>query len=143
MKKIPYEIGKAKIRKTGTDLTIVSYSKTMLTVEKAAEKLEEEGISAEVINLVTLSPWDKETVLRSVQKTGRLIIAHEAVKQGGFGGEIAATVAEEGFCYLKAPISRIAAPFVPVPFAPELEEQVRVHVEDIVNKAKELIHEDK
>ena len=63
MKKIPYEIGKAKIRKTGTDLTIVSYSKTMLTVEKAAEKLEEEGISAEVIDLITLSPWDKETVL--------------------------------------------------------------------------------
>ncbi len=136
---IPYEIGKAKVRRTGTDLTIVSYSKTMLTVKQAAEKLAEEGISAEVIDLITLSPWDKETVLQSVKKTGRLIIAHEAVKQGGFGGEIAATVAEEGFSYLKAPISRIAAPFVPVPFAPELEDQVRVHVEDIVKKAKELI----
>ena len=135
---VPYEIGKAKIRKEGEDVTIVSYAKTMLTVLEAAEELEKDGIHAEVIDLITLSPWDKEAVQRSVKKTGRLIICHEAVKQGGFGAEIAAVVAEEAFDDLKRPIRRLAAPFVPVPFSPPLEDQVRVHTADIVKAAREL-----
>lgn len=129
----PYQIGKAKICKKGSDITLVSYSKTMLTVLEAAKQLEDAGISAEVIDLVTLSPWDKETVLESVKKTGHLCICHEAVKQGGFGAEIAATAAEEAFDSLKGPVLRLAAPFTPVPFAPSMENKVRVHVDDIVN----------
>ena len=81
---------------------------------------------------MTLSPWDKDTVLKSVRKTGHLCICHEAVKQGGFGAEIAATVAEEAFADLKGPVLRLAAPFTPVPFAPSMEDKVRVHTEDIV-----------
>lgn len=132
----PYQIGRAKIRRQGTDVTLVSYSKTMLAVEEAAQRLAEEGISCEVIDLVTLSPWDRETVLRSVRKTHHLCVCHEAVKQGGFGAEIAATVAEEAFDALRGPVMRLGAPFTPVPFAPVLEDQVRIHAQDIVHAVK-------
>lgn len=86
-----------------------------------------------MIDLVTIYPMGKETVLESVKKTGHLCICHEAVKQGGFGAEIAATAAEEAFDSLKGPVLRLAAPFTPVPFAPSMENKVRVHVDDIVN----------
>lgn len=132
----PYQIGKAKVRREGTDITLVSYSKTMLAVQEAAEQLAQEGISCEVIDLISLSPWDKEAVLASVCKTHRLCICHEAVKQGGFGAEIAATVAEEAFDALHGPILRLAAPFTPVPFAPGLEDRVRVHAEDIAEAVR-------
>lgn len=94
------------------------------------------GIEAEVIDLITLSPWDKETVLNSVKKTHRLCIVHEAVKQGGFGAEISATVAEEAMEYLDAPILRYGAPFCPIPFAPTLEKMVKVVPEDLVKGIK-------
>lgn len=132
----PYVIGTAKIRRPGTDFTIVSYSRTILTALAAAEELAQDGISCEVIDLISLSPWDRETVFRSVSKTHHLLIAHEAVKQGGFGAEIAAATAEEIFDSLHGPILRIAAPFVPVPFAPVLEDQVRVHVKDIADAVR-------
>lgn len=132
----PYQIGKAKVRREGADITLVSYSKTMLAVQEAAEQLSQEGISCEVIDLISLSPWDKEAVLASVRKTHRLCICHEAVKQGGFGAEIAATVAEEAFDALYGPILRLAAPFTPVPFAPGLEDRVRVHAEDIAEAVR-------
>ena len=132
----PYQIGRAKVRRVGTDITLVSYSRTMLAVQEAAERLAQEGISCEVIDLISLSPWDKEAVLSSVRKTHRLCICHEAVKQGGFGAEIAATVAEAAFDALHGPILRLAAPFTPVPFAPGLEDKVRVHAEDIVEAVR-------
>ena len=102
----------------------------------AADLLAKEGIEAEVIDLITLSPWDKETVLNSVKKTHRLCIVHEAVKQGGFGAEISATVAEEAMEYLDAPILRYGAPFCPIPFAPTLEKMVKVVPEYLVKGIK-------
>ena len=132
----PYTIGKAKTVKTGKDVTIVSWSIGMKNALGAAELLAKDGIEAEVIDLVTLSPWDKETVLESVKKTHRLCVVHEAVKQGGFGAEISATVAEEAMEYLDAPILRYGAPFCPIPFAPTLEKKVRIFPEDLVKGIK-------
>lgn len=134
----PYEIGKARVVREGSDVSIVSYSRTMQTVSSAAEMLAAQGIHAEVIDLITLSPWDRETVLASVRKTGRLVICHEAVQQCGFGAEVAAVVAQEAFGALKAPVIRIGAPFSPVPFAVDMEDRVRIHAEDILNKVNEL-----
>lgn len=133
---VPYTIGKARVEREGTDVTIVSYSIGMKNARGAADLLAKEGIKAEVIDLITLSPWDKETVLNSVKKTHRLCIVHEAVKQGGFGAEIAATVAEEALEYLDAPILRYGAPFCPIPFAPTLEKKVRIFPEDLVKGIK-------
>ncbi|MEG1989368.1 MAG: alpha-ketoacid dehydrogenase subunit beta, partial [Oscillibacter sp.] len=127
----PYTIGKAKVVKEGKDVTIVSYSIGMKNANGAAELLAKDGIDAEVIDLISLSPWDKETVLNSVKKTHRLCVVHEAVKQSGFGAEISATVAEEAMEYLDAPILRFGAPFCPIPFAPTLEKKVRIFPEDL------------
>ena len=105
----------------------------------AAEQLAKEGIEAEVIDLITISPWDRECVMASVKKTHRLCIVHEAVKQGGFGAEVAATVAEECLEYLDAPILRYGAPFCPIPFAPTLEMKLRVTPEDLVKGIKGML----
>lgn len=133
---IPYTIGKAKVVREGKDVTIVSYSIGMKAALGAAEQLAAEGIEAEVIDLISLSPWDKECVLDSVKKTHRLAICHEAVKQSGFGAEISATVAEEAIEYLDAPILRYGAPFCPIPFASTLEKMVKVYPEDLVKGIK-------
>lgn len=105
----PYElpIGRAVVRKPGTDVTVVTYGPPMHESVKAAEALEAEGISAEVIDLRTLYPWDTETVMASVEKTGRLVVAHETHITGGFGAEIAATIAEKGAYHLEAPPVRV------------------------------------
>ena len=132
----PYTLGKARVEREGKDVTIVSYSIGMKNARGAADLLAKEGIEAEVIDLITLSPWDKEAVLNSVKKTHRLCIVHEAVKQSGFGAEISATVAEEAMEYLDAPILRYGAPFCPIPFAPTLEKMVKVVPEDLVKGIK-------
>lgn len=132
------EIGKAKIVREGIDCTIVSYSIGMKAALGAAELLDKEGISCEVIDLMTLSPWDKETVLASVKKTHRLCICHEAVKQCGLGAEIAAVVAEEAMMYMDAPILRYGAPFVPIPFSPSLEKLCKVYPEDLAAGIKAM-----
>lgn len=131
-------IGKANVVKEGKDVTIVSYSIMMGLALKAADILEKEGYSVEVIDLRTLAPFDKTTVLESVKKTGRLLIAHEAVKVGGLGAEIAAVVAEEALDYLDAPIVRVGAKFTPVPFSPTLETAYRPKVSDIVDGVKRM-----
>jgi pyruvate dehydrogenase E1 component beta subunit len=128
-------IGKAKVVKEGTDITIISYSIAMKKAYETAEILEKQGIHAEVIDLRTLVPYDKEAILHSVKKTHRLAIIHEAVKQGGVGSEIAAFVAENAIEYLDAPIMRFGAPFTPVPFSPPLEKAYRLDSEKI---AKEI-----
>jgi len=130
------EIGKAKIVQEGTDCTIVSYSIGMKNAIGAAKLLEKDGISCEVIDLISISPLDKETVINSVKKTHRLCIVHEAIRQGGVGAEVSALVAEEALDYLDAPVLRYGAPFVPCPFAPTLEKQVRVYPEDLVKGIK-------
>ena len=135
----PIPLGVARIARTGRDLTIVSWSSTCHKVMLAAVTLEEEGLEAEVIDLRTLCPWDKSTVLDSVEKTGRLLVAHEAVQVGGFGAEVAATVADRAFSSLRAPIKRIGAPRVPIPYAPPLEDLLRVTPERIAAVARELM----
>jgi pyruvate dehydrogenase E1 component beta subunit len=120
-------LGKAKVVVPGTDVTIVSYSRTVLESLGALQALGEAGISAEVIDLRTIQPWDQETVIESVNKTGRLLVAHEAVVPFGAGAEIAAVVQEKCFGKLKAPVKRIGAPFNPVPFSKPLE---AAHVTD-------------
>jgi pyruvate dehydrogenase E1 component beta subunit len=108
-------IGKAKVVREGKDVTLVSYSMMMNHAIKAADELEKDGISVELIDLRSVSPIDEETILNSVAKTTRLVIAHEAVKRCGVGAEIAALVAEKAIDCLDAPIVRVGSPFTPVP----------------------------
>jgi pyruvate dehydrogenase E1 component beta subunit len=116
---IPF--GQAEIKREGSDVTVVATAKMVHTALGAAEKLDRDGISVEVVDPRTLYPLDMETIVASVEKTHRLVILHEEVKFAGSGAEIAAQVAEEAFDYLDAPILRVAAPFCPVPFSPPLE----------------------
>ena len=132
-------IGKARVAREGRDVSIVVYGVMVSRALTAAEELAKENIECEVIDLRTLSPWDKETVLASVRKTGRAVVAHEAVKQGGFGAELSATIAEEAFADLKAPVVRIGAPFVPIPMSPHLEDLCRTLPRDIAAAAKKAI----
>jgi pyruvate dehydrogenase E1 component beta subunit len=131
-------IGAARIARPGTDLTIISYSATVLDALEAAKRLAEQGVSAEVIDLRTLSPLDLETIGGSVKKTHRVLIAHEAVTQGGWGAEIAARIGDELFDELDAPIKRIGCPFAPIPFAPELERVLLPGVDSIVAASRAL-----
>ena len=131
-------IGKANVVKEGKDVTIISYSIAMKHANKAAEILAKDGIDAEVIDLLTISPYDKDTIMQSVKKTHRLVIIHEAVKQGGVGAEIAAFVAENAIDYLDAPILRFGAPFVPVPFSPPLEDAYKLNTDEIVEKIRRM-----
>lgn len=114
-------LGRAAIRRPGSDVTIVSWSFMVSTALAAAETLAAEGVEAEVIDLRSLLPLDLDTVLGSVARTGRLVVAHEAVTEGGLGAEIAAQVQERAWAELAAPVARVGAPFVPPPFAPDLE----------------------
>ena len=118
------------------DVTIVSYSIGMKAALGAAEELAKEGIEAEVIDLITVSPWDREAVFESVKKTHRLVICHEAVKQAGVSAEISAVVAEEMIEHLDAPVLRYGAPFCPIPFATTLEKMVKIYPEDLVKGIK-------
>lgn len=109
-------IGKADVKHIGTDVTIVTAGRLVQEALEAAKMLDNINISAEVIDLRSIQPWDKDCVFSSLAKTHRLVVAHEAVKSFGFGAEISATVAEEMMCELDAPIERVGAPFVPIPF---------------------------
>jgi pyruvate dehydrogenase E1 component beta subunit len=133
------EIGTARTAHTGRDLTLVSWSAAVHSCVAAANMLFQDCIEAEVIDLRSLWPWDKAAVLASVEKTGRLIVVHEAVQVGGFGAEIAATVAERRHGKLKAPVRRLGAPRAPIAYAPNLEDQVRVQPERIVAAAREML----
>lgn len=132
-------LGKARIVQEGTDVTIVTYSGMVLTTQAALPALAEEGISAEVIDLRTISPWDREAVLSSVRKTGRAIVVHEAVRSFGVGAEIAATIMEELHGELKAPVRRLGAPYAAVPFSKPLEDAYLVQPADIVAAVKALV----
>ena len=137
----PYEIplGKADIKRDGKDLTIVATSIMVQRSLQAAEELAKEGIDIEVVDPRTLRPLDTETIVNSVKKTGKVMIVHEAVKTGGFGGELAGVIAEsEAFGYLEAPIIRLAGREVPIPYNRNLEQKAVPQVEDIIEKAREL-----
>ena len=132
-------IGKAEIVKEGSDLTIVSMGRMLDRAKKAAETLAQEGINAEVIDLLTVNPIDMETIYNSVKKTNRLIIIHEAPKICGVGAEIAAAVQEEVFDWLDAPVVRVAALFTHIAFQPTLEEAYMPQADEVVKKAKEML----
>lgn len=132
------EIGKATVLRAGTDVTIVAWSIAVGHALAAAETLEAQGISAEVIDLRTLWPWDQEAVFASVRKTGALVVAHESVEEGGFGGEIVAEVTESCFKDLRAAPVRVALPRVTVPFAHSLEKHLFLTPERIAAVATKL-----
>ena len=115
-------LGRAKVVRPGRDVTIITYSRMVWEALEAADELEAQGISAEVIDLRTLAPLDMETVVTSVRRTGHALIAHEAVLQGGLGAEMAARIQEAAFDWLDAPVGRVGAPFAPVPASLRLEE---------------------
>ncbi|MGE0063712.1 MAG: pyruvate dehydrogenase complex E1 component subunit beta [Xanthobacteraceae bacterium] len=129
-------IGKARIARAGSHVTIVAWSMGMSYALKAAEQLAGEGIEAEVIDLRTLRPLDSATVIESVKKTGRCVTVEEGWKQSGVGAEIAARVMEEAFDYLDAPVARVAGKDVPMPYAANLEKLALPSVDDVVEAAK-------
>jgi 2-oxoisovalerate dehydrogenase E1 component beta subunit len=131
-------LGQAAIRRPGRDLTIVSYAATVYTALEAASELAREGIEAEVIDLRTLLPLDRQTILDSVRRTNKLLVVHEDTRTGGLAGEIAAIVTEEAFEDLDGPIRRVTALDTPVPFAPSLEERFLPQVADVVRVARDL-----
>jgi pyruvate dehydrogenase E1 component beta subunit len=135
----PIPLGKARIDQAGTDVTIVTWSSQVLRCQAALPALAEAGISVELIDLRTISPWDKEAVLASVAKTGRVVIAHEAVRNFGPGAEIAATINEELFGQLKAPVRRLGAPYSPVPFSKPLEDAFLVSPDKVTATVKALM----
>jgi pyruvate/2-oxoglutarate/acetoin dehydrogenase E1 component len=130
-------IGQAEVKREGKDVTVVATSRMVHETLKAADSLAEEGIEIEVVDLMSISPWDKETVFKSIEKTHRLVIAHEAVKSFGIGAEISATVAEERMDEMDAPIMRIGAPFVPVPFS--LEKCYLPNANNVIEAVKQTL----
>jgi pyruvate/2-oxoglutarate/acetoin dehydrogenase E1 component len=131
-------IGEARIARMGHDITLIAYSAMVRNALDAAEQLAASGISAEVIDLRTLLPLDMDTIAQSVAKTHRVLIAHEAVRNAGLGAEIAARIGDELFDELDAPIRRVACPFTPIPFAPELERALLPGTAQILNAARDL-----
>lgn len=133
------ELGKARVVREGADLTIVAWSAAVHTAEAAARTLAGQGVEAEVVDLRTLWPWDRDAVLASVEKTGRLLVIQEAVSVAGFGAEIAATVAEALHGALKAPVRRLGAPRIPISYAPPLEDRVRVTEAAVVAAGRAMV----
>ena len=129
-------IGEARIHREGDELTVITWGAMVYTATEAASKLDD--VSVEIVDLRSVMPWDKEAVLASVRKTSKVLVLHEDTRTGGFGGEIAATIAEEAFEDLDAPVRRIAAPDTPVPFSPALEAAFIPQVDDVVAGLREL-----
>ena len=131
--------GQARVVRAGTDLTIVTWSAQLHICLEAAQGLDDAGVSAEVIDLRTLWPWDKAAVFASVERTGRLLVAHEAVAVGGFGAEVVATVAEHRGAALRTPPRRLGAPRALIGYAPPVEDVMRVLTTRIVQAAREMV----
>ncbi len=133
---IPF--GQARVHREGDDVTVVTWGAMVYTASEAASQVEGDGISVEIVDLRTVSPWDKEAVLRSVEKTSKVLVLHEDTRTGGFGAEIVATITEEAFESLDAPVKRIAAPDTPVPFSPPLEKAFIPQVDDVADGLRDL-----
>ena len=129
-------IGKARIHQEGEDVSVITWGAMVYTATEAAKQLDD--VSVEIVDLRSIMPWDKEAVLASARKTSKVLVLHEDTRSGGFGGEIAATIAEEAFEDLDAPVKRIAAPDTPVPFSPVLEKAFIPQVDDVVAGLREL-----
>ncbi len=132
-------IGQAHVAREGRDVTLVSYGATMAACHAAAETLAGEGVSAEVIDLRSLQPWDEATVFASVAKTHRAVVVHEAVQAFGIGAEIAARIGEDAFDELDAPVVRVGAPFMPVPFASSLEKRYAVNADSVIRGVRKAL----
>jgi pyruvate dehydrogenase E1 component beta subunit len=137
----PYSIplGRAAVRRQGKEITIVGASYMIIEAMRAATELEKQGIDAEVIDLRTIKPLDEDIILKSIKKTGKLLIVDTGWKTGGISAEIAALAAEKGFGYLKKPISRVASPDVPTPASHVLENVFYPGAQQIIEKAKEMV----
>jgi acetoin:2,6-dichlorophenolindophenol oxidoreductase subunit beta len=135
-------IGRARTLRRGSDLTIVATSRMVGEAIRAAERLASHGVQTEVIDPRTLVPLDLETIAASVRRTGRAVVAHEAVTIGGFGAELAAELQDAAFDCLEAPIQRVGAPFAPVPVSPPLEDAYRPGAEEIFAAARTAIEWD-
>jgi len=131
--------GKTDVKREGSHVTVVAISRMVREAIAAAEMLKEQGIEAEILDPRTIQPLDIETVVNSVKKTGHLAIAEDDSKTGGVGAEIAASIAERAIDYLDAPIVRIAAPDIPIPFSPSLEQEYMPNKEKIVEAVKSLL----
>ena len=134
----PIPLGKGRIALEGEDLTIVTYGRQVFTALNAAKELAADGIKAEVIDIRTLFPLDKDIIHESLEKTNKVIVITEETKRGGYGGEISATIGEEMFDLLDAPVARLGALDTPVPFAPNLEQYYMPNERDIVVAAKKM-----
>jgi pyruvate dehydrogenase E1 component beta subunit len=138
---VPVPIGEAATLREGSDVTIVALSRLVDDALAAADRLSaEHGIEAEVIDPRTLVPLDLEAIVESVERTGRLVVAHEAVEHGGFGAEIAAQVQGAAFDFLDGPVARVGAPFAPIPFSPPLEDAYLPGADEVVAAVRELVH---
>jgi pyruvate dehydrogenase E1 component beta subunit len=135
----PIPLGKARIHREGTDVTVVATGRLVHEALKAAEEAEKDGISVEVVDPRTLLPLDEEAIVASVRKTTRCVTAHEAVTRGGFGAELAAVVQHGAFDWLDAPIERVGARFAPLPFAPALEQWVVPHAADVLDAIRRTV----
>ncbi|PWC74110.1 pyruvate dehydrogenase complex E1 component subunit beta [Azospirillum sp. TSH64] len=133
-------LGQAALRRTGDDVTLVSYAKTVGTCLAAADRLAEAGISADVLDLRSLKPLDEDAILRSVAKTGRLVVVHEASRLCGVGAEVAALVAEKAFASLRAPVLRLTGPDAPAPASFPLEQAFVPHADAVVAAVQSLVH---
>ena len=132
-------LGKCDVKREGDDVTIVAVARTVPEALKAADKLAEEGIKAEVVDLMTIQPMDYDTIVKSVKKTNRLVIAEDSVKTCGISAEVSAYVCEYAYEYLEAPIIRVNSPPMPIPFSPVLEKKYMVNSDKIVDAVKRLV----
>jgi 2-oxoisovalerate dehydrogenase E1 component len=131
--------GKAKIRREGKDLTVVSYGTAVHLCLQVADELQKQGYSIEVIDLRSLNPWDHQMVIDSIKQTNRVLVAHEDKLTGGFGGEIASTITEEAFNYLDAPVLRVGSKFSPVGFAKDYESNILLSKQDVMEAMEKVL----
>ena len=135
----PIELGKARVMREGSDVTVVAIGRMVPEAMQAADEAAKEGISVEVVDPRTLLPLDEETIVASVKKTTRCVTAHEAVTRGGFGAELSAVIQHGAFDYLDAPIERVGAKFAPLAFAPAMEQWVVPHAADVLEAVRRTV----
>jgi acetoin:2,6-dichlorophenolindophenol oxidoreductase subunit beta len=135
----PIPLGQARVHRQGEDVTVIATGRLVHEALSAAAEAEKDGVSVEVVDPRTLQPLDEETLVASVKKTNRCVVAHEAVVRGGFGAEVAAVVQHQAFDWLDAPIERVGSKFTPVPFAPVMENFVVPHADDVLEAIRRTV----
>jgi pyruvate dehydrogenase E1 component beta subunit len=138
----PIPLGQARVHREGDDVTVVATGRLVHEARGAAQEAEKEGISVEIVDPRTLQPLDEETIVASVKKTNRCVVAHEAITRMGFGAEVASIVQHQAFDWLDAPIERVGSKFVPLPFAPVMEQFVVPHADDVLAAIKRTVQRD-